>query len=72
MAKNNGKNKDKRKGHFLSLIPYEEVPRTPVKFPKSQARGDYQEPDYPNCNVPEKYRWWWAKQLSNIIKPDTQ
>jgi hypothetical protein len=36
--------------HLLSLIPYEEVPREPVKFPKRQAKGDYVEPDYP-------FRW---------------
>ncbi len=33
--------------HFLSLIPYEEVPREPIKFPKRQAKGNYKEPDYP-------------------------
>ena len=36
--------------HLLSLVPYEEVPREPVKFPKRQAKGDYVEPDYP-------FRW---------------
>ena len=41
--------------HFLSMIPYEEVPRTPVKFPKRQSRGDYKEPDYPFRYIPEKY-----------------
>jgi len=41
--------------HFLSLIPYEEVPREEIKFPKRQAKGDYQEPDYPYRYVPEKY-----------------
>jgi polyphosphate kinase len=41
--------------HFLSLIPYEEVPRTPIKFPKRQAKGNYKEPDYPYHYVPEKY-----------------
>ena len=39
--------------HFLSLIPYEEVPREPVKFPKRQAKGNYVEPDYPYRYVPE-------------------
>ena len=28
--------------HLLSMVPYEEVPREPVKFPKRQATGDYQ------------------------------
>jgi polyphosphate kinase len=41
--------------HFLSLIPYEEVPREPVKFPKPQKKGDYQEPNYPYRFVPQKY-----------------
>ncbi len=41
--------------HFLSLIPYEEVPREPIKFPKRQAKGNYKEPDYPFRYVPEKF-----------------
>jgi polyphosphate kinase 2 len=41
--------------HFLSLIPYEEVPREPVKFPRRQAKGKYIEPDYPYRYVPQKY-----------------
>jgi len=41
--------------HFLSLIPYEEVPREKIKFPKRQAKGDYEEPDYPYHYVPDKY-----------------
>jgi polyphosphate kinase 2 len=41
--------------HFLSLIPYEEVPREPIKFPKRQSKGDYKEPNYPYHYVPEKY-----------------
>ena len=41
--------------HFLSLIPYEKVPREPIKFPKRQAKGKYVEPDYPYRYVPEKY-----------------
>jgi polyphosphate kinase 2 len=41
--------------HLLSLIPYEEVPREPIKFPKRQAKGNYKEPDYPIRYVPEKY-----------------
>ncbi len=41
--------------HFLSLIPYEEVPREPIKFPKRQAKGDYKEPDYPYRIVPQKF-----------------
>jgi polyphosphate kinase 2 len=41
--------------HFLSLIPYEEVPREPIKFPRRQAKGNYQEPDYPYHFIPEIY-----------------
>ena len=41
--------------HPLSLIPYEEVPRKPIKFPKPQAKGDYEEPNYPFRYVPEKF-----------------
>jgi hypothetical protein len=41
--------------HLLSLVPYEEVPREPVKFPKRQAKGDYKEPDYPYRTVPVIY-----------------
>ncbi len=41
--------------HFLSLIPYEEVPREPIKFPKRQSKGNYKEPDYPFRYVPEKF-----------------
>jgi polyphosphate kinase 2 len=41
--------------HFLSLIPYEEVKREPIKFPKAQAKGDYKESNYPFRIVPQKY-----------------
>jgi polyphosphate kinase 2 len=41
--------------HFLSLIPYEEVPREPIKFPKRQAKGNYKEPEHPFRYIPEKY-----------------
>jgi polyphosphate kinase 2 len=41
--------------HFLTLIPYKEVPREPIKFPKRQAKGDYKEPNYPYHYVPEKF-----------------
>jgi polyphosphate kinase 2 len=41
--------------HFLSLIPYEEVPREPIKFPKRQKQGDYVEPNYPYRVVPQKF-----------------
>jgi polyphosphate kinase len=41
--------------HFLSLIPYEEVPREPIKFPKRQKQGDYVEPNYPYKVVPQLF-----------------
>ncbi len=41
--------------HLLSQVPYEEVPREPVKFPKRQAKSDYIEPDYPYRTVPTVY-----------------
>ena len=52
---------DQRRGrlncisHFLSLVPYHEIPREKVKLPKRQPRGDYVEPDYPFRHIPEKY-----------------
>ncbi len=41
--------------HFLSLVPYEEVPREPLKFPKRQAKGSYVDSDYPYRYVPERF-----------------
>jgi polyphosphate kinase 2 (PPK2 family) len=41
--------------HLLSHVPYEEVPREPVKLPKRQPSGGYKEPDYPFRYVPDKY-----------------
>jgi polyphosphate kinase 2 len=41
--------------HLLSQVPYEEVPREPVKFPKRGSKGDYVEPDYPYRMVPAFY-----------------
>ncbi len=41
--------------HLLSLIPYKEVPRSPITFAKPQARGKYKEPDWPYNCVPEAY-----------------
>jgi polyphosphate kinase 2 (PPK2 family) len=38
--------------HFLSKIPYKEVPRQKVKLPKRQKRGGYKELDYPYKVVP--------------------
>ena len=41
--------------HLLSMVPYEEVPREPVKFPRRGAKGDYQEPDYHFRYIADKY-----------------
>ncbi|TES93368.1 MAG: polyphosphate kinase 2 [Anaerolineales bacterium] len=41
--------------HFLSLIPYEEIPREPIEFPEQQEKGDYEEPDYPYHYIPNRY-----------------
>ena len=41
--------------HFLSLIPYEEVPREPIKFPKRQSKGNYKETDHPFRIIPQKF-----------------
>ena len=41
--------------HFLSLIPYEEVPHETVKIAKRQGKGNYKEPDYPYRRVPERF-----------------
>ena len=41
--------------HFLSLIPYEEVPHEKVKLPKRQKPDGYVEPDHPFHWIPENY-----------------
>ena len=41
--------------HILSKIPYQEVPRKPVKLPKRQKADGYQEPDYPFKYIPEHF-----------------
>jgi polyphosphate kinase 2 len=41
--------------HFLSLIPYEEVPHEKVTLPDVQERGDYVDPSYSYRRVPEIY-----------------
>lgn len=41
--------------HLLNKVPYDEVPREPVKFPVRQPKGDYVEPDYPYRIVPAIY-----------------
>jgi polyphosphate kinase 2 len=41
--------------HLLSQVPYEVVPREPITFPERQAKGDYNQPDYPYRYVPELF-----------------
>src|SRR5271155_1160947 len=41
--------------HILSKIPYEEPPRSKVKLPKRQERGDYKESDYPFRVIPKVF-----------------
>jgi polyphosphate kinase 2 len=41
--------------HFLNLIPYKEVAREKIKFPKRQKRGDYRESNYTFKNIPERF-----------------
>jgi polyphosphate kinase 2 len=41
--------------HFLSLVPYEEVPRPKVTLPKRKPAEGYVEPDYPYRFVPRRY-----------------
>ena len=38
--------------HFLSLVPYEEVPHDTIKLPKRQPKGDYEEPEHSYHYVP--------------------
>jgi polyphosphate kinase 2 len=52
---------DQRRGrlnciaHFLSLIPYEEIPRERVALPPRQSADGYEEPEHPFRYVPERY-----------------
>ncbi|HJW45180.1 MAG TPA: polyphosphate kinase 2 [Lysobacter sp.] len=52
---------DKRRGrlniirHILDHIPYEELSRKKIKFPKRQKRGDYVELEHPYRYVDERY-----------------
>ena len=41
--------------HFLSCIPYEEIPRKGVRLPPLQAKGGYVEPDYRAKYIPQVY-----------------
>jgi len=41
--------------HFLSRIPYKEIPREKVALPPRQKAKGYQEPNHPFRFVPEKY-----------------
>jgi polyphosphate kinase len=52
---------DKRRGrlniitHLLSKIPYEELPREKIEFPKRQKPGDYVDPEYSYKYVKEVF-----------------
>jgi polyphosphate kinase 2 len=52
---------DKRRGrlniirHILDHVPYEEISRKKVKFPKRQKRGDYVELEHPYRYIDERY-----------------
>jgi polyphosphate kinase 2 len=41
--------------HFLSVVPYEEIPHEPVKIVKAQKPDGYVEPNYPYKVVPQIY-----------------
>ena len=41
--------------HLLSQIPYKELPREKIKFPKRQKRGDYREPDHEFKYIEERF-----------------
>ena len=41
--------------HLLSLIPYKDVPRQPIKLPKRQKPAGYEEPSRRNNHVPCVY-----------------
>jgi len=41
--------------HFLNLIPYKDVAREKIKFPKRQKRGDYRESNYTFKTIPERF-----------------
>jgi polyphosphate kinase 2 len=41
--------------HFLNLIPYKDVPREKIKFPKRQKPGGYRESNYTFKNIPERF-----------------
>jgi polyphosphate kinase len=52
---------EKRRGrlnciaHFLSIVPYEEMPRPKITLPKLQPAEGYVAPDYPYRYIPEHY-----------------
>ena len=41
--------------HLLNLIPYKDVPREKIKFPKRQKRGDYRESNYSFKEILERF-----------------
>ncbi|MBM4152204.1 MAG: polyphosphate kinase 2, partial [Kiritimatiellaceae bacterium] len=41
--------------HLLRQVPYKEIERKPIKIPKPQSKGDYQEPNHPFRIIPLKF-----------------
>jgi len=41
--------------HFLNIVPYKDVPREKIKFPKRQKRGDYRESNHSFKEIPERF-----------------
>ncbi len=41
--------------HILDSVPYEDLPREKVRFPKRQPQGDYRESDHPFRYVKNRY-----------------
>ena len=41
--------------HLLNLIPYKDVPREKIKFPKRQKRGGYRESNYSFKEIPVRF-----------------
>ncbi|HET6565314.1 MAG TPA: polyphosphate kinase 2, partial [Xanthomonadales bacterium] len=41
--------------HLLNTVPYQELPREKITFPKRQPRGDYRESNYPFKYVKDRY-----------------
>jgi hypothetical protein len=58
--------------HILSKIPNEELPRSKVKLPKRQERGDYKDPDYPVQSHPRDLLRNAASRVPSGVWPLTR